>query len=208
MLAAGSIRAARVHAGTMMDEVSDTATVPSEVTLLLQRATAGDASVRDPLYRVLYPMLMRLARSHLSRAGTLSLDAPGLLHEAYLRLNDHSKLPDKNRRVFFAYASRVMRSVVIDYVRERGARKRGGDLAPVTLSANQPDSIFVEHPVSDVERALHALELVDERAFRVVEMRYFAGLREEDVADVLEVSLPTVKRDWRKARAFLYQRLR
>ncbi|TLY47907.1 MAG: sigma-70 family RNA polymerase sigma factor [Gammaproteobacteria bacterium] len=195
-------------AESVMGEVSETAEAPSEVTLLLQRTAAGDASARDPLYRVLYPMLMRLARSHLARAGTMSLDAPGLLHEAYLRLNEQTKLPDKNRRVFFAYASRVMRSVVIDYVRERGARKRGGDLAPVTLSANQPDSIFVDNSVGDVERALHALEVVDERAFRVVEMRYFAGLREEDVADVLEVSLPTVKRDWRKARAFLYQQLR
>lgn len=195
-------------AETVMGEVSETATAPSEVTLLLQRTAAGDASARDPLYRVLYPMLMRLARSHLARAGTLSLDAPGLLHEAYLRLNEQTKLPDRNRRVFFAYASRVMRSVVIDYVRERGARKRGGDMAPVTLSANQPDSIFVDNSVGDVERALQALEAVDERAFRVVEMRYFAGLREEDVADVLEVSLPTVKRDWRKARAFLYQHLR
>jgi RNA polymerase sigma factor (TIGR02999 family) len=197
-----------VLAETVMGEVSETATAPSEVTLLLQRTAAGDASARDPLYRVLYPMLMRLARSHLARAGTLSLDAPGLLHEAYLRLNEQTKLPDRNRRVFFAYASRVMRSVVIDYVRERGARKRGGDMAPVTLSANQPDSIFVDNSVGDVERALQALEAVDERAFRVVEMRYFAGLREEDVADVLEVSLPTVKRDWRKARAFLYQHLR
>ncbi len=191
-----------------MGEVSETVTAPSEVTQLLQRTAAGDASARDPLYRVLYPMLMRLARSHLARAGTMSLDAPGLLHEAYLRLNEQAKLPDRNRRVFFAYASRVMRSVVIDYVRERGACKRGGDLAPVTLSANQPDSIFVDNSLGDVERALHALEAVDERAFRVVEMRYFAGLREEDVADVLEVSLPTVKRDWRKARAFLYQHLR
>ena len=195
-------------AGTVMGEVSDTATAPSEVTLLLQRTAAGDASARDPLYRVLYPMLMRLARSHLARAGTMSLDAPGLLHEAYLRLNEQAKLPDKNRRVFFAYASRVMHSVVIDYVRERGAHKRGGNLTQATLSTNQPDSIFAEHSVGDVERALRALEAIDERAFRVVEMRYFAGLREEDVADVLEVSLPTVKRDWRKARAFLYQQLR
>lgn len=197
-----------MSAGTVMGEVSDTATAPSEVTLLLQRTAAGDASARDPLYRVLYPMLMRLARSHLARAGTMSLDAPGLLHEAYLRLNEQAKLPDKNRRVFFAYASRVMHSVVIDYVRERGAHKRGGNLIQATLSTNQPDSIFAEHSVGDVERALHALEAIDERAFRVVEMRYFAGLREEDVADVLEVSLPTVKRDWRKARAFLYQQLR
>ena len=193
--------------GEVSDEVSDAVTAPSEVTLLLQRTAAGDASARDPLYRVLYPMLMRLARSHLTRAGTLTLDASGLLHEAYLRLSQQASLPATNRRVFFAYASRVMRSVIVDFVRGRGLQKRGGDQIQVTLSHNLPDSIFTEHSVSDVERALRALELEDERAFRVVEMRYFAGLRETDIADVLEVSLPTVKRDWRKARAFLYEQL-
>jgi RNA polymerase sigma factor (TIGR02999 family) len=180
----------------------------SEVTQLLQRATAGDNAARDPLYRILYPELMRMARGHLSRAGTVSLDAPALLHEAYLRLTDQANLPDANRRVFFAYASKVMRSVIVDYVRERGAQKRGGNTPNVTLSTGIAESIFTENSVSDIERALQALEAIDERAYRVVEMRYFAGLTEEDIAGVLDVSVPTVKRDWRKARAFLYEHLR
>ena len=182
--------------------------MPSEVTQLLQRAAGGDSSAREPLYRALYPMLMRLAQSHIARAGTLSLDASGLLHEAYLRLNGQGNLPDSNRRVFFAYASRVMRSVIVDYVRERGAQKRGSNIPALTLSNNLAESIFSENSLSDIERALRALEAEDERAFRVVEMRYFAGLREEDIAGILEVSLPTVKRDWRKARAFLFEQLR
>ncbi|MBS0589432.1 MAG: sigma-70 family RNA polymerase sigma factor [Proteobacteria bacterium] len=179
----------------------------SEVTQLLQRANAGDAAAREPLYRLLYPELMRLARSHLSRAGTLSLDAPGLLHDAYLRLTANRTLPDTNRRVFFAYASRVMRSVIVDYVRERNAQKRGGGVQSVTLTSGLGETIFTEHSLTDIERALTALENLDARAYRVVEMRYFAGLTEEDIAGVLEVSVPTVKRDWRKARAFLYGQL-
>ncbi len=179
----------------------------SEVTQLLQRTSAGDEAAREPLYRLLYPELMRLARSHLARAGTLSLDAPSLLHDAYLRLTSSQLLPDTNRRVFFAYASRVMRSVIVDYVRERGAQKRGGGAQNVTLTAGLVETIFTEHSVSDIERALTALENLDARAYRVVEMRYFAGLTEEDIAGVLDVSVPTVKRDWRKARAFLYGQL-
>jgi RNA polymerase sigma factor (TIGR02999 family) len=180
----------------------------SEVTQLLQRTSAGDEAAREPLYRLLYPELMRLARSHLSRAGTLSLDAPSLLHDAYLRLTANQLLlPDTNRRVFFAYASRVMRSVIVDYVRERGAQKRGGGVQNVTLTAGLAETIFTEHSVSDIERALSALENLDVRAYRVVEMRYFAGLTEDDIASVLDVSVPTVKRDWRKARAFLYGQL-
>ncbi|HEX7916893.1 ECF-type sigma factor [Rudaea sp.] len=179
----------------------------SEVTQLLQRTSAGDAAAREPLYRLLYPELMRLARSHLARAGTLSLDAPGLLHDAYLRLTANQLLPDTNRRVFFAYASRVMRSVIVDYVRERNAQKRGGGVQNVTLTAGLAETIFTEHSVTEIERALVALESLDARAYRVVEMRYFAGLTEEDIAGVLEVSVPTVKRDWRKARAFLYGQL-
>lgn len=180
----------------------------SEVTLLLQRTTAGDTSAREPLYELLYPELMRLARGHIARAGTLSLDASGLLHDAYLRLVDQHNLPDANRRVFFAYASKVMRSVLVDYVRERGALKRGGDTPNLTLSTGLADSLFAENTVPDIERALRALEKVDNRAYQMVEMRYFAGLTEADIADVLDVSLATVKRDWRKARAFLYEQLR
>jgi len=92
-------------------------------------------------------------------------------------------------------------------VRERNAQKRGGGAQNVTLTAGLAETIFTEHSVTDIERALVALESLDVRAYRVVEMRYFAGLTEEDIACVLEVSVPTVKRDWRKARAFLYGQL-
>lgn len=178
-----------------------------EMTLLLARVAAGDGGAHDALYRLMYPELMRLARGHLGRAGTMSLDSHALVHECYMRLPEGAELPHESRRAFFAYASKVMHSVVIDYLRERGAQKRGGDGESVTLSG-VADSLFAEHSVLEIEDALAALARVDERAFRVVEMRYFAGMREEDIAGVLDISLATVGRDWRKARAFLYERLR
>ena len=179
----------------------------NEVTELLQRAAAGDSSARDPLYRILYPLLMRLARGHLARVATTSLDASGVLHEAFLRLNQTQRLPDENRNTFLAYASTVMHSVIVDYVRAKYAKKRGGDWFAVTLSGDLQGSIFGNFSVLEIEDALRALERSNERAFRVVEMRYFGGMSEAEIAVVLDVSLPTVKRDWSKARAFLYERL-
>jgi len=179
----------------------------AEITTLLQRATAGDGDAREPLFRLLYPELMQMARGQLSRAGTVSLDQTAVVHDLYLRLAAAGGLPDANRRVFFSYASKVMHSVIVDYVRERGTQKRGGDATRLTLTDGAP-SLFVEYRVDDLEAALTALAAVDDRAFRVVEMRYFAGMTEEDIASVLDLSLATVRRDWRKARAFLYDRLR
>ncbi|MBS0590274.1 MAG: sigma-70 family RNA polymerase sigma factor [Proteobacteria bacterium] len=178
-----------------------------EVTRLLQRAAAGDAGARDPLYRALYPELMRLAHGHLAGAGTLSMDASGLLHEAYLRLCAQPCLPDASRRVFYAYASKVMRSIVVDFVRERQAIKRGAGMRDVTLDTDLAESIFAENSASEVEGALAALEVLDARASQVVDLRYFGGMSEEEIAAVLEVSVATVRRDWRKARAFLFEQL-
>lgn len=180
----------------------------NEVTQLLRRAAAGDEQAREPLYRLLYPELMHLARSHLAQSGTLSLDSHGLLHEAYLRLPESSRLPDENRRVFYAYASKVMRSVIVDHVRERAAQKRGGGERAVTLGDTLAGLLTDERLLPAIDEAMTALEDADERAHRVVELRYFGGLTEEIVADVLEVSTATVKRDWRRARAFLFDYLR
>jgi RNA polymerase sigma factor (TIGR02999 family) len=177
-----------------------------ELTALLERVAAGDGDAREPLYKLLYPELMRLARSHLARAGTVSLDTTAVIHEAYIRLAEVERLPNTNRHVFLAYASKVMHSVVVDYVRERHAQKRGGDATFVTISSAS-DSLFAEHPIQDIEDAMRALESVDQRSFRVVEMRYFGGMTEDEIGSVLDISSATVRRDWRKARAFLYEQL-
>jgi RNA polymerase sigma factor (TIGR02999 family) len=178
-----------------------------EVTELLQRAAHGDAAAQEPLYRLLYPELMQLARGRLANAGSISLDASAILHEAWLRLAHVADAPKTNRRVFYAYASRVMHSVIVDYVRERGAQKRGGGQDRLTLSNNLPDVVFTENSINAIEQVMLRLRQIDERAYRVVEMRYFAGLAEHEVADALGVSLPTVQRDWRRARMFLFEQL-
>ncbi|HWK82347.1 MAG TPA: ECF-type sigma factor [Caldimonas sp.] len=178
------------------------------ITLILNRALAGDAASRERVYALLYAELLRLARSHLSGSGALSLNPSALVHEAYLRMLAREATPMRDRRAFFAYASSVMRSVLIDHVRAGAAEKRGGLFTPVTLTTGVLNSVAAEEDFSRLNDALDALRGVDERSFRVVEMRYFAGMTEEDIAGELDVSVPTVKRDWRKARAFLFEQLR
>jgi RNA polymerase sigma factor (TIGR02999 family) len=178
------------------------------ITHILNRALAGDAPARERLYELLYAELVRLARSHLFGSGASSLNPSALVHEAYLRMVGRDQAPMRDRRAFFAYASTVMRSVLVDQVRASGADKRGGAQAPVTLTTGVLNSVAAEEDFSRLNEALEVLRSVDERGCRVVELRYFAGMTEEDIAAELEVSVPTVKRDWRKARAFLFEQLR
>lgn len=165
--------------------------------------TATGAADVVELGTTTYSELMVIARSQL-RGSTLSLDAPSIVHEAYLRLAHRGILKTMQRGQFYAYASRVMRAVVIDYLRERRAQKRGGGEVAVTLTTGIPGLELDGDSVEHLHSALNALAQIDDRSHRVVEMRYFAGLSEQEIADVLEVSVPTVKRDWRKARAFLF----
>ena len=188
--------------------LADRDEAPAEITVILNRALAGDAASREQVYALLYAELVRLARSHLAGSGAVSLNPSALVHEAYLRMLRRDGTPMRDRRAFFAYASTVMRSVLIDHVRAGAADKRGGHYTPVTLTTGVLNSVAAEEDFSRLNDALGALRHVDERSARVVEMRYFAGMTEDDIAGELEVSVPTVKRDWRKARAFLFEQLR
>lgn len=179
-----------------------------EITVLLQQARSGDAGSRDELFGLVYGELTRIARARLARSAPLTqIDAPSLVHEAYLRLSGNAELPVEDRRAFFAYAASVMRNVVVDYLRERSAAKRGGDAERVTLVGDRTEFGVEPADFSQLESALQRLAGVDERSHRIVELRYFAGLTNEEIADTLELSLATVKREWRKARAFLYDAL-
>lgn len=151
-----------------------------------------------------YDELMRMARAQLAHTDTLTLDAPSLVHEAYLRFHRLGVVATSERHVFFAYCARVMRSVIIDYVRERRALKRGGDAPILTLTTGIRDTAIGEDALERLHEALQDLRAVDGRAHDVVELRYFGGLTEEEVAAALALSVPTVKRSWRKARAFLF----
>ncbi len=178
-----------------------------DITQLLLKARHGDAAAADFLYKALYAELTRLSSQHLHRAGTTSLDPCRVVHETYLRLQPSDDKDFVNRKTFFAYASQVMRSVVIDYFRERQADKRGGGALPITLDTQMLNQSGKVHDFLRLNDALIELEAASPRCLQVVEMRYFGGLTEEEIAQLLDVSVPTVKRDWRKARAFLFDQL-
>jgi RNA polymerase sigma factor (TIGR02999 family) len=179
-----------------------------EITALLDQARYGDGASRGRFFTRVYAELDRLARRHLSGQSPLTmLDAPGLVHEVYLRLAQQETLPGSDRAAFLAYASRVMRSVIIDYVRARAAERRGGGRRLLTLNTGVAGQAFDEPQLVALGDALESLERIDERAHRVVEMRYFGGLEIEEIANFLAISPATVKRDWTKARAYLLHNL-
>jgi RNA polymerase sigma factor (TIGR02999 family) len=178
------------------------------VTQLLDKARGGDALAQQQLFAELYGELDRLARAHLSRNAPMTLiDTPGLIREVYLRLGDQAELPGRDRRTFLAYASRAMRSVIVDYLRARAADRRGGGDKPVTLNTAVENQSFSDPQLESLDDALKSLERIDERAHRVVEMRYFGGMEIEEIAEFLDVSPATVKRDWQKARVYLMHAL-
>jgi RNA polymerase sigma factor (TIGR02999 family) len=175
-----------------------------EITVLLDEARHGDTAARERFFTRVYAELDRLARRQLSGQAQLTmLDSPGLVHEVYLRLAQQEALPGSDRAAFMAYASRVMRSVIIDHVRSRNAERRGGGQRMLTLNTGVAEQSFSEPQLESLGDALESLERIDERAHRVVEMRYFGGLEIDEIATFLDVSPATVKRDWTKARAYL-----
>ncbi len=182
-------------------------TVMGNITILLGELRSGNSEARSELFTQVYDELTRLARIRLPGAPQAHLDAPSLVHEAYLKLSEQELPSLRDRREFFAYSATVMRSVIVDIVRRQKTQKRGSGASHLTLS--NVDAEDKDHSV-DAEAlhdALEQLERIDNRAFRVVEMRYFAGLSIEEIAEVLELSPMTVKRSWKSARAFLLKEL-
>jgi len=180
------------------------------ITLLLQRAQQGEQAARDSLFELAYDSLKGLARSRLRGGGRDGqLDTTALVHEAYLRFVNSGDLRANDRRAFFAYASSVMRSVIVDSARERLAERRGGNLVQVTLSTQIADNMPADDQgILQVHEALIALAEADPRAAQVVEMRYFGGYTEEEIAEALDINVRTVARDWEKARLLLEVALR
>jgi RNA polymerase sigma factor (TIGR02999 family) len=165
------------------------------------------------LVESVYQDLRKVAHGYLRRFNPgMTLQPTVLLHEAYLRLDGHSAAHWNSRTHFFATSSRAMHNVLVDYVRERTARKRGGGWERVPLEiANEELDDPLALQLSDVlalNDALNRLEQFDLRKARVVELRFFAGLEYEEISEMLSVSLPTVKRDWQFARAWLFEEIR
>lgn len=177
----------------------------AEITQLLQKAQAGDAGARDALFAAAYPFLERLARARLRDGGRNTLlDTRGLVHESYLRYLQGGELRAEDRRAFFAFASQVMRSVIVSSARERVAEKRGAGRRPLTLSTDVAERLPAgEDDILRVHEALESLAQVDPRLADVVQMRYFGGYSEQEIAETLDVAERTVQRLWLKARLML-----
>lgn len=177
----------------------------TQLTELLGRLRAGDESARDALFAAAYPELHRLAESRLRERGRhLTLDATSLVHETYLRFVRAGELRAEDRRAFFGYAAQVMRSVIINSIRDRVTQKRGGDARPITLSTQIADNAGGdEETILKVHEALDVLQEADPRLAQVAQMRYFGGYSEKEIAETLEVTERTVQRDWEKARRIL-----
>jgi RNA polymerase sigma factor (TIGR02999 family) len=179
-----------------------------EITSLLAKASRGDARAENALFDAVYAELRGLARGVLWREHTVSqLDPAGLVSEAWLKMNGRTDLAFENRHLFYAYASRVMRSVVLDQVRERVADKRGGGLRAVTLTTALEDTPLQGPGLVAIDRALTSLRELDPRSHDAFEMHFFAGMDVADICVATARSPATVKRDLRKARAFLFDEL-
>jgi RNA polymerase sigma factor (TIGR02999 family) len=183
---------------------------PGELTRLLHRAQRGDRQAADALFAETYPVLQRLARARLrGHARTPTLDTGSLVNEAYLRFVSAGRLQIEDRVHFRRWVGRAMRSVIVDLARRRQAERRGGRLARVTLTSDLPvEARAGEDLILRVHEALDAFAAADARAAHVVELRFFAGMTESEVAAALEVTERTVRRDWEKARLLLGEMLR
>ena len=177
---------------------------PSEITRLLRRWSEGDTDAFDRLVPIVYDRLRQLARQRLRGAPGATLDTTGLVHEAYLKLAAAPHVTLRDRSHFLALASRVMRNLLADHARARRAAKRGGGeevLALIEEAVWMSDDDL--EAVTELDAALQRLEALDARQSRILEQRYFGGLSLEETAEALGVSLATVKRELRSARAWL-----
>jgi RNA polymerase sigma factor (TIGR02999 family) len=194
------IRVARTQAVMAEQELS--------ATELLLRAGAGEPSAVERIFPIVYDVLRRLADQHLARESTgRTLTTTELVHEAYLKLIDQTRVEWTGRAHFMGVAAIAMRRILVDRARTRRRVKRGGDrvripLENVDLTADERADLVVA-----LDEALERLRGLDERQMRVVECRFFGGMTEEQTADALGIGLRTAKRDWAKARSWLYTEL-
>jgi RNA polymerase sigma factor (TIGR02999 family) len=179
---------------------------PRDVTQLLARWRAGAPNADDELIEVVHGELRRIAASYLRRErGGHTLQPTAVVNEAYIRLLPQRSISWENRAHFYGIAAQMMRRVLVDHARRRRAAKRDAGMdEPVSISGvPSPAPGIDEVQVLEIHEALEALAELDERQARIVEMKYFAGLTIEEIAEVLQMSVATVKRDWMTAKAFL-----
>jgi RNA polymerase sigma factor (TIGR02999 family) len=189
--------------------MSDTPSSPrEEITELLQECSSGERSAFDRLIPLVYDDLRAIAHNRLAlERSDHTLNTTGIVHEAYLHLVDQATATWRDRGHFFAVSAKVIRNLLVDHARERKAAKRGGGAIHLPLvddlKGDEPRTV----ELLALEEALDRLGQKDERLERVVECRFYGGLSMQETAEALGVSLRTVERDWRRARAYLYQEL-
>jgi len=179
-----------------------------EITELLAEWRDGNQSALDELYPLVYNELHRLARRYMSRERRgHTLQTTALINEAYVRLVDQKNVQWANRSHFFAISAQIMRRILIDHARRHAYAKRGGGAQQVSLEEAATVTPDLGRELIQLDEALKSLAEMDPRRSQVVELRYFGGLNNEEIADVLHISENTVTRDWNMARAWLYQQL-
>jgi len=188
-------------AGSVKDESRD-------VTRLLSEWQAGDQSALDRLMPVVYSELRRIAARYLHSERTgHTLQTTALVHEAYLRLVDETRIQFQGRAHFFGVAATIIRNILVDHARTQKAAKRGGGVQKLSLEEAFAVPVDNKTDVLAVDDALHTLSKIDAQQGRIVELRFFAGLTIEETAEVLQISTSTVKRDWILAKTWIYREL-
>jgi len=179
-----------------------------ELTKLLNDWQTGDQAAFDKLITLVYDELHQLAHRYMRRERPgHTLQTTALVDELFLRLVEQKKIEWKNRTHFFAVAARVMRHVLIDYARCRVSPKHGGDAVHVPLDEGAIVSPARSEDLIEVDDALVRLAEIDPRKAQIVELRFFGGMSVEEIAEVLEIAAITVKREWQRAKAWLYREL-
>ena len=182
---------------------------PNEITERLIAWGAGDRAALDQLLPIVYQELRRIAGNYLRRENPgHTLQPTALVHEAWLRLVDQTRVDWRNRAQFFGVAAQLMRRILVDHAKTKHREKRGGDA--VKFSLDDVINLSQERAADllALDDALDGLARIDERTSHVVELRYFGGFSVEETAQILEVSPETVMRDWKMAKAWLYQQIR
>lgn len=179
-------------------------TAKQEVVDALSAVVDRDESELDRAFAAFYPELKKIAHARLRGSGLeASMQTTALVHDSYLKLASGPGIAFGDRLQFFAYSSRVLRSIVVDLVREQRAQRRGGDLEIVTLDTAAGEGLPAEVDIEALNDALEDLARLEPTLARLVEMRFFGGLSETEIAEALGISQRTVSREWHKARALL-----
>lgn len=179
-----------------------------DITELLAQWSGGNQTALDKLYPLVYEELRRIARSYMKReAMGHTLQTTALINEAYVRMVDQKDVRWRNRSHFFAISAQMMRRILVDHARRYLYKKRGGGVRKISLDEAMIVAEERSEEVLMLDEALDNLARIDPRRCQVVEMRYFAGLNNQEIASILRISENTVMRDWNLARAWLYQRL-